>query len=76
MAEEMEAELLTEKQYRPLQDFGNFDIKTSSWLFTPQVIRKKGRAIFGDRRFGRVFIYHNGAESYYSGKGFRCSLKV
>ena len=76
MAEEMGAELLTEDQYHRLQESGNFDIKTSSWLFTPEVIRKKGGAIFGDRRFGRVFIYHNGVESYYGGRGFRCSLKV
>lgn len=76
MADEMGAELLTEKQYHQLQEFGNYEIKTSSWLFTPQVIRKKGGAIFGGHRFGRVFVYHNGAESYYGGRGFRCSLKI
>lgn len=76
MAEEMGAELLTEDQYHRLQELGDFDLKTSSWLFTSQVIRKRGGAIFGDRRFGRVFVYHNGAESYYGGRGFRTSLKV
>lgn len=76
MAEEMGAELLTEDQYHRLQELGDFDLKTSSWLFTSQVIRKRGGAIFGDRRFGRIFVYHNGAESYYGGRGFRTSLKV
>ncbi|WP_051285467.1 DUF4256 domain-containing protein [Aequorivita capsosiphonis] len=76
MAEEMGAELLTEEQYHRLHELGEFDKKTSSWLFTPPAIRKLGGAIFGDLRFGRVFIYHNGAESYYGGRGFRCSLKV
>jgi hypothetical protein len=72
----MEVELLTEEQYQALQVLGEFDTKSSSWLKTPADIRKLGGAIFGDRRFGRVFIYHNGAESYYSGRGFRGSLRV
>ncbi|GGB87629.1 DUF4256 domain-containing protein [Dyadobacter sediminis] len=75
-AAEMGVELLTEEQYQQLQQLGNFDTKTSSWLKTPAEIRKLGGAIFGDRRFGRVFIYHNGAESYYAARGFRASLKV
>jgi hypothetical protein len=69
-------ELLTEEQCRELQKLGNFDTKTSSWLKTPADIRKLGGAIFGDRRFDRVFIYHNGAESYYAARGFRGSLRV
>ncbi|MBP6507077.1 MAG: DUF4256 domain-containing protein [Opitutaceae bacterium] len=69
-------ELLTEEQYHALQQLGEFDTKSSSWLKTPDNIRKLGGAIFGDRRFGRVFIYHNGAESYYAGRGFRGWLKV
>eukprot|EP01012_Entosiphon_sulcatum_P031748 TRINITY_DN40455_c0_g1_i1.p2 TRINITY_DN40455_c0_g1~~TRINITY_DN40455_c0_g1_i1.p2 ORF type:complete len:191 (+),score=30.87 TRINITY_DN40455_c0_g1_i1:235-807(+) len=69
-------ELLTEAEYHELQQLGEFDTKSSSWLKTPAEIRKLGGAIFGDRRFGRVFVYHNGAESYYSGRGFRGSLKV
>ena len=69
-------ELLTEEQYRELQQLGEFDTKSSSWLKTPAEIRKLGGAIFGDRRFGRVFVYHNGAESYYSGRGFRGWLRV
>ncbi|SDL70283.1 Protein of unknown function [Salinimicrobium catena] len=76
MAEEMGVELLTEEQYKQLQQLGKFDTKTSSWLETPAGIRKLGGAIFGDRRFGRVFIYHNGAESYYAARGFRASLKI
>lgn len=72
----MGVELLTEEQYQVLQKLGNFDTKSSSWLKTPDDIRKLGGAIFGDRRFGRVFVYHNGAESYYSGRGFRGSLTV
>jgi hypothetical protein len=76
MAGAMGAELLTEEQYRELQKLGNFDTKSSSWLRTPAEIRKLGGAIFGDRRFGRVFVYHNGAESYYSGRGFRGWLRV
>jgi hypothetical protein len=76
MAKEMGVELLTEKQYIQLQQLGKFDTKTSSWLKTPAGIRKLGGAIFGDRRFGRVFIYHNGAESYYAARGFRASLQI
>lgn len=76
MAKEMGVELMNEAQYLALQKLGEFDKKTSSWLATPQDIRALGGAIFGDRRFGRVFIYHNGAESYYAGRGFRGLLKV
>lgn len=72
----MGIELLTEEQYQELQKLGNFDTKTSSWMKTPADIRKLGGAIFGDRRFGRVFVYHNGAESYYAGRAFRGALKV
>ncbi len=76
MAESMGAALLTEAEYRRLQELGEFDAKTSSWLQTPPDIRTLGGAIFGDYRFGTVFIYHNGAESYYAARGFRCSLRV
>lgn len=76
LAEAMGVELLTEEQYHELQRLGSFDTKSSSWLKTPADVRKLGGAIFGDRRFGRVFIYHNGAESYYSGRGFRSRLQV
>lgn len=76
LAAAMGVEVLTEEQYAQLQQLGNFDTKSSSWLKTPAEIRKLGGAIFGDRRFGRVFVYHNGAESYYSGRGFRSCLKV
>jgi len=76
LAEEMGIEILTEEQYAALQKLGEFDTKTSSWLKTPPEIRKLGGAIFGDRRFGRVFTYHNGAESYYSGRGFRGVVQV
>jgi len=76
MAAEMGAELLTEEQYRHLQELGAFDTKTSSWLRTPPAIRALGGAIFGDFRYGTVFVYHNGAESYYAARGFRCSLRV
>jgi hypothetical protein len=76
MAAAMGIELLTEEEYRELQELGEFDTKTSSWLKTPADIRKLGGAIFADRRFGRVFVYHNGAESYYSGRAFRGSLRV
>jgi hypothetical protein len=76
MAAAMGVELLTEEQYRELQRLGNFDTKTSSWLKTPADVRKLGGAIFGDRRFDRVFIYHNGAESYYAARAFRGSLRV
>jgi len=76
MADAMGTALLTEEQYRELQDMGNFDTKTSSWLDTPSAIRKLGGAIFADRRYGKVFVYHNGAQSYYGVRGFRVSLKV
>lgn len=76
MATEMGAELLTEEEYRQLQQLGEFDMKTSSWLRTPPKIRALGGAIFGDYRFETVFVYHNGAESYYAARGFRCSLRV
>lgn len=76
MAEEMGVDVLTEEEYRHLQQFGPFDTKTSSWLKTPPFVRKLGGAIFGDFRFGRVFIYHNGAQSYYAGRGFRGILRV
>jgi hypothetical protein len=68
--------LLTEAQYAQLQAVGEFDTKTSSWLLTPPDVRKLGGALFGDRRFGRVFVYHNGAESYYAARGFRGVLRV
>lgn len=76
MAAAMGIELLTEEQYRELQKLGNFDMKTSSWLKTPSEIRKLGGAIFADFRYGNVFVYHNGAESYYGARGFRGSLRV
>lgn len=76
MATKMGVELLTEEQYMELQQLGDFDLKTSSWLHTPGEIRKLGGAIFGDKRFGRTFIYHNGAESYYGARGFRGALYV
>ncbi|MEB8330190.1 DUF4256 domain-containing protein [Flavobacteriaceae bacterium KMM 6897] len=76
MAAAMGIELLTEEQYRELQEFGNFDTKTSSWLKTPVGIRKLGGAIFADFRYDHVFIYHNGAPSYYAARGFRGSFKV
>ena len=76
MAAAMGIELLTEEQYRELQQLGYLDLKTSSWIKTPAAIRKLGGALFGDRRFGHVFIYHNGAQSYYSARAFRGSLKV
>jgi hypothetical protein len=76
VASNMGIELLTEVQYHELQKLGNFDTKTSSWLKTPSDIRKLGGAIFGDFRFGRVFVYHNGAESYYASRGFRGILRV
>jgi hypothetical protein len=76
MAAAMGVEILTEEQYRALQTLGNFDTKTSSWVKTPAQIRKLGGAIFCDRRYGHVFVYHNGAESYYAARGFRGSLKV
>ncbi len=76
MASEMGIELLDESQYRELQKLGNFDTKTSSWIRTPDNIRELGGAIFADYRFGTVFVYHNGAESYYAARGFRGILKV
>ncbi|HEV2470739.1 MAG TPA: DUF4256 domain-containing protein [Candidatus Sulfotelmatobacter sp.] len=76
MAAAMSIELLTEDQYRDLQKLGAFDTKTSSWIKTPANIRKLGGALFCDRRFDTVFVYHNGAESYYAARGFRGSLKV
>ncbi|GAA5144147.1 DUF4256 domain-containing protein [Prosthecobacter algae] len=76
VAAAMGIELLTEEEYRDLQKLGSFDMKTSSWVQAPADIRKLGGALFGDRRFGRVFIYHNGAQSYYSARGFRGSLRV
>jgi hypothetical protein len=76
MAAAMGIEILTEEQYRELQKLGDFDTKTSSWLKTPSEIRKLGGAIFADRRYDHVFVYHNGAESYYGARGFRGSLRV
>lgn len=76
MASDMGIEILTEEQYRELQKLGNFDTKTSSWLKTPDNIRKLGGAIFCDRRYDTVFVYHNGAESYYGVRGFRGLLRI
>jgi Protein of unknown function (DUF4256) len=76
LAAAMGVELLTEEQYRELQKLGDFDTKTSSWVKTPSAIRKLGGALFCDRRFDTVFLYHNGAESYYAARGFRGSLRV
>jgi hypothetical protein len=76
MAAEMGIDLLTEDQYRELQQLGEFDMKTSSWLQTPAEIRKLGGAIFGDRRFDRVFVYNNGAQSYYAARAFRGSVRI
>jgi hypothetical protein len=76
VADAMGIEILTEDQYRELQNFGKFDLKTSSWVKTPADIRKFGGAVFCDRRYNTVFLYHNGAESYYAARGFRGSLKV
>jgi hypothetical protein len=76
MAADMGITLLTEVQYQDLQQLGNFDTKTSSWIVTPAAIRKPGGALFGDRRYDHVFIYHNGAESYYAARGFRGALRV
>ncbi len=76
MAAAMGIELLTEEQYRELQTLGEFDTKTSSWVKTPSAIRKLGGALFCDRRYDTVFVYHNGAESYYAARGFRGSLRV
>lgn len=76
MAKDMGIELLTEAQYRELQTLGEFDLKTSSWILTPPDIRKRGGALFCDRRYDHVFVYHNGASSYYSVRGFRGLLRV
>lgn len=76
MAETMGVQLLDEAQYRKLQELGEFDLKTSSWVLTTPAVRKLGGALFMDRRYDRVFIYHNGAQSYYSGRGFRGALFV
>jgi hypothetical protein len=76
MATDMGIEILTEEQYRELQKLGNFDTKTSSWVKTPSEIRKLGGAIFCDRRYDHVFVYHNGAESYYAARGFRGLLRI
>ncbi|QEH44035.1 DUF4256 domain-containing protein [Chitinophaga sp. XS-30] len=76
MAAEIGIEMLTEEQYRDLQKLGEFDLKTSSWVKTPSDVRELGGALFCDRRFGKVFLYHNGAESYYGARGFRGLLRV
>ncbi|MEO8769877.1 MAG: DUF4256 domain-containing protein [Ferruginibacter sp.] len=76
MAADIGIEILTEAQYRELQQLGNFDLKTSSWIITPAAIRKLGGALFCDRRYDTVFVYHNGAESYYAARGFRGVLRV
>ncbi len=76
LAAAMGIELLTEEQYRELQTFGNFDTKTSSWVKTPSDIRNLGGALFADRRYGKVFVYHNSAPSYYGARGFRGSLRI
>jgi hypothetical protein len=76
MAEDMGIELLSEAQYRELQKLGEFDLKTSSWIQTPASVRQLGGALFCDRRYDTVFVYHNGAESYYSSRGFRGALRV
>ena len=76
MCDEMGVEMLTEAQYRRLQEIGEFDLKTSSWVFTPKEVRDLGGALFCDRRFNKVFLYHNGAESYYAARGFRASVLV
>ena len=76
MAAAMGIEILTEEQYRALQELGPFDTNTSSWLRTPPEIRERGGAIFGDRRYDHVFVYHNGADSYYAARGFRGSIRV
>jgi hypothetical protein len=76
MAAELGIELLSEEQYRALQQLGEFDMKTSSWIATPKDVRSLGGALFCDRRYGRVFVYHNGAQSYYAARGFRGVLRV
>lgn len=75
-AADMGVEILSEEQYRELQKLGNFDMRTSSWIKTPSEIRKLGGALFCDRRYGSIFVYHNGAESYYAARGFRAFLRV
>lgn len=76
MAAAMGIDMLTEEQYRQLQQLGEFDRKTSSWIATPDSVRQLGGALFGDRRYGQVFVYHNGAQSYYAGRGFRGMLRI
>ena len=76
LAAEMGVELLSERQYRELQELGAFDTKTSSWVATPEDVRSLGGALFCDRRYGQVFIYHNGAESYYAARGFRALIRL
>ena len=76
LAEQMGVSLLTEAEYRSLQELGEFDLKTSSWVLTPAKVRSLGGALFCDRRFDTVFVYHNGADSYYSARGFRAALRV
>jgi hypothetical protein len=76
IAAAMGTEILTEEQYRELQSLGAFDLKTSSWVKTPPAIRNLGGALYCDRRYNTIFVYHNGADSYYAVRGFRCSLKV
>jgi len=72
----MGIELLTEEQYRQLQQLDELDTKTSSWIVTPQDVRSRGGALFCDRRYGRIFVYHNGAQAYYAARGFRGRLRV
>ena len=76
LAAEMGVELLTEQEYRALQELGEFDLKTSSWIETPAGVRKLGGSLFCDRRYGRVFTYHNGAQSYYAARGFRAKVRI
>lgn len=76
MAQAMGVALLSEEQYRALQQLGEFDLKTSSWIATPAAVRALGGALFADRRYGRVFVYHNGAQSYYAARGFRALLRL
>ena len=76
LAAAMGVALLTEQDYRALQDLGEFDTRTSSWIATPPDVRARGGALFCDRRYGRVFVYHNGAESYYAARGFRARIAV
>src|SRR5690554_824175 len=76
MAADMGIDLLTEEQYRALQQLGDFDTKTSSWIITPDNVRERGGALFCDRRYNKVFTYHNGADSYYAARGFRAALKI